>query len=124
MNYQNFLDNPQSGGQPSNARQAPPSPSQGLNHTNGMNGAMGIGGMTGIPTPAGHQQDLNYVMGMVEELSRTLEENRRLTESIVEKVGQVRERAKTMNLTNDELIAMVAAEVNGEFHSRLYGLQC
>jgi len=85
---------------------------------------MGIGGMTGIPTPAGHQQDLNYVMGMVEELSRTLEENRRLTESIVEKVGQVRERAKTMNLTNDELIAMVAAEVNGEFHSRLYGLQC
>jgi len=84
-----------------------------MNHANGMNGGVGLsGGLTGLPTPAGHQSDLNYVMSMVEELSRALDQNRRVTESIVEKVGRVRERAQHLELTNDELIATVAAELN------------
>ncbi|KAH8808011.1 hypothetical protein F5884DRAFT_674121 [Xylogone sp. PMI_703] len=77
-----------------------------------MNG-MGLNsGMVGFPTPAGHQADLNFVMNMVEELSRTLEHNRRLTQNIVEGVGRVRERAKDVNMSNEEIIASVAAELN------------
>lgn len=115
MSYQNYLD-PSAGGSGSNPRQAPPSPSQNMNHANGVNGgAMGIGGMVGFPTPAGHQSDLNYIMGMVEELSRQLEHNQRLTSGVVEKIGKVRERAQNIDLNNDELIAMVAAELNGKY---------
>ncbi|RQM05682.1 hypothetical protein DH86_00004099, partial [Scytalidium sp. 3C] len=111
MSYPNYLDSPQNG-IPASPRQAPPSPSPSMNHANGMNG-MGLNtGMVGFPTPAGHQADLNFVMSMVEELSRTLEHNRRLTQNIVEGVGRVRERAKDTHLTNDELIASVAAELN------------
>lgn len=115
MNYQNYLDSP-SAGPSGNPRQAPPSPSQNMNHANGMNGgAMGLGGMVGFPTPAGHQSDLNYIMTMVEELSRQLEHNQRLTSSVVDKIGKVRERAANMDLTNDELIAMVSNELNGKY---------
>jgi len=111
MNYQNYIDSPGPGANP---RQAPPSPSQGMNHiTNGMNG-MGMGGMVGYPTPAGHQSDLNYVMQMVEELSGVLRHNQALTASVVEKVGKVRDKAANMNLTNDEVIAVVANELNGK----------
>lgn len=114
MNYQNYIDSP-GGGPSANPRQAPPSPSQGMNHTNGMNGGMGMGGgMVGYPTPAGHQSDLNYVMSMVEELSAVLRQNQQLTANVVEKMGKVREKASTMNLTNDELVAVVAAELNGK----------
>jgi hypothetical protein len=113
MSYQNYTDSP-AGGQPSN-RQAPPSPSQGMNHANGMNGGMGAGGgMVGFPTPAGHQSDLNYIMQMVEDLSRQLETNQRITAGVMEKIGKVRDRAKTMDLNNDELIALVASEMNGK----------
>lgn len=113
MSYQNYADSP-AGGQASN-RQAPPSPSQGMNHANGMNGGMNAGGgMVGFPTPAGHQSDLNYIMQMVEDLSRQLETNQRITSSVMEKIGQVRERAKNMDLNNDELIALVASEMNGK----------
>jgi hypothetical protein len=119
MSYQNYLD--ASG---SNPRQAPPSPSQSVNHTNGVNGgASGIAGMTGFPTPAGHQSDLNYIMGMVEELSRQLEHNQRLTSGVVEKIGKVREKAQNIDLNNDELIALVAAELNG-MSPLLYTLVC
>jgi hypothetical protein len=113
MSYQNYLDSPQSG--PSNPRQAPPSPSQqNMAHTNGMNGGMGMGnGMVGYPTPAGHQSDLNYVMSMVDELSQVLRTNQQLTASVVDKMGKVREKAQTMNLSNDEMIAAVASEMNG-----------
>jgi hypothetical protein len=115
MSYQNYLESPVAGPS-SNPRQAPPSPSQNMNHANGMNGgAMGIGGMTGFPTPAGHQSDLNYIMTMVEELSRQLEHNQRLTSGVVEKIGKVREKAQNMDLTNDELIALVASEMNGTY---------
>lgn len=116
MSYQNYADS-SAAGQPSN-RQAPPSPSQGMNHANGMNGAMGAGGgMVGFPTPAGHQSDLNYIMQMVEDLSRQLETNQRITTGVMEKIGKVREKAKTMDLNNDELIALVASEMNGEASS-------
>jgi hypothetical protein len=87
-----------------------------MNHPNGMNGGggMGMGGMVGYPTPAGHQSDLNYIMSMVEDLSAVLRQNQLLTASVVEKVGKVREKASNMNLTNDELIAAVASELNGK----------
>ncbi|KAF8858868.1 hypothetical protein BDZ45DRAFT_704511 [Acephala macrosclerotiorum] len=76
-----------------------------------MNG-MGMGGMVGYPTPAGHQSDLNYVMGMVEELSAVLRKNQEITNSVVEKMGKVREKAQNKSLTNDELVAAVASELN------------
>jgi hypothetical protein len=86
-----------------------------MNHANGMNGGMGAGGgMVGFPTPAGHQSDLNYIMQMVEDLSRQLETNQRITAGVMEKIGKVRDRAKTMDLNNDELIALVASEMNGK----------
>jgi hypothetical protein len=114
MNYQNYIDST-GGGPGAGPRQAPPSPSQGMNHTNGMNGGMGMGpGMVGYPTPAGHQSDLNYVMSMVEELSAVLRQNQQLTANVVEKMGKVREKASTMNLSNDELIAVVASELDGK----------
>jgi hypothetical protein len=116
MNYQNYPPESLAGGQPSNSRQAPPSPSQNMGHANAMNGGgVGVAGsMVGFPTPAGHQSDLNYIMQMVEDLSRQLETNQRITAGVVEKIGKVREKAKTMDLNNDELIALVASEMNGE----------
>ncbi|ESZ98214.1 hypothetical protein SBOR_1390 [Sclerotinia borealis F-4128] len=114
MNYQGFGD-PNQPGQPSNPRQAPPSPGQGMAHTNGMNGQMNMASMAnmiGFPTPAGHQSDLNYIMIMVEELSRLLAANQKITDSILEKIGNVRQRAKDKNLSNDELLAIVSEELN------------
>lgn len=113
MNYQNYLDSPAGSG--SNPRQAPPSPSQGMQHANGMNGGgMGVGGgLVGYPTPAGHQSDLNYVMSMVEELSQVLRTNQQLTNGVVDKMGKLREKAQHMNLSNDEVVAAVASEING-----------
>lgn len=116
MNYQGFGD-PNQSGQPSNSRQAPPSPGQGIAHTNGMNGQMNMAGMAnmiGFPTPAGHQSDLNYIMVMVEELSRLLAANQKITDSILEKIGNVRQRAKDKNLSNDELLDIVTEELNGK----------
>lgn len=112
MNYQNYIDSP--GGAGLNPRQAPPSPSQGMPHANGMNGGMAMaGGMVGYPTPAGHQSDLNYVMSMVEELSAVLRTNQQLTAGVVDKMGRVREKAAHLNLSNDEVVAVVASELNG-----------
>jgi hypothetical protein len=109
MNY-NYPEGP--AGSASN-RQAPSS-SQGMNHTNGVNGGVAIPGlMAGLPTPAGHQSDLNYVYGMVEELSRTLAENRAASDRINAAVGRVRQRALELNMTNDEIVTSVAGELNG-----------
>ncbi len=117
MSYQNYVDQP-SGGSSTNPRQAPPSPSQGAQHANGMNGGMGMGGgMVGYPTPAGHQSDLNMIMQMVEEFSGLLQNNQRLTAGVVEKIGKVREKAQRHNLSNDDLIHVVAAELNGKLFS-------
>ncbi|KAB8290823.1 hypothetical protein EYC80_008460 [Monilinia laxa] len=102
MNYQGFGD-PNQSGQPSSSRQAPPSPGQGMPHANGMNGQMNMAGMAnmiGFPTPAGHQSDLNYIMVMVEELSRLLAANQKITDSILEKIGNEL-NAGSENLENE-----------------------
>lgn len=116
MNFQNYMDSP-GAGPSSNPRQAPPSPAQGMNHNNGMNGGMPLGGMVGYPTPAGHQSDLNYLKSMVEELSSVLRNNQLLTANIVDKMGKVKEKAKDLNLSNNELIAVVASELNGKLQT-------
>jgi hypothetical protein len=86
-----------------------------MNHANGVNGAVApLGLMAGLPTPAGHQSDLNYVYGMVEELSRTLAENRAASERINAAVGRVRQRALELNMNNDEIVTSVAGELNGK----------
>jgi len=112
MNYQTYLDSPQVGSG-SNPRQAPPSPSQSMNHANGMNGAVGLpAGMTGLPTPAGHQSDLNTIMNMIAELGRLTAHNQGLTEHVTSSVGRVRARAQEQNLKNDEVINLVSDELN------------
>lgn len=71
-------------------------------------------GMNAAPTPAGQQAELNYIYGMVEELSRQLAENRRVTEDIVSGLGRVRNRARNQGTSNEELIHGAADEINGE----------
>lgn len=113
MNYQSYVESPQ--GLASNTRQAP-SPGQNMNHTNGINGnAVGLPGVVaGLPTPAGHQSDLNHIYNMVEELSRALEENRQATARIVAASGQVRQRAMEQTMTTEEVITSVADELNSK----------
>jgi hypothetical protein len=97
---------------PGSNRQAP-SP-QGM--ANGVNGAVALPGlMAGLPTPAGHQSDLNYVYNMVEELSKTLAENRAASERINAAVGRVRQRALELNMTNDAIVTSVAEDLNGYY---------
>lgn len=94
-----------------NTRQAPPSPSP---MQNGINGTAGIAnGMTGLPTPAGHQSDLNYLYQMVESLSGELNEQRRLTSHIIEAAGLLRNRALNSDLTNQEIIDALSPNING-----------
>lgn len=81
---------------------------------NGMNGGNLPGAMVGFPTPAGHQAELNYIYGMVEELSRQLSQNQRALEDVVSGVGQVRTRARSQSLGNEELINSAADEVKGK----------
>ncbi|KAK1654773.1 hypothetical protein BDP81DRAFT_389809 [Colletotrichum phormii] len=78
---------------------------------NGMNGGNVPNGMGGVPTPAGQQAELNYIYGMVEELSRQLTENRRVTEDIVSGLGRVRSRARTQGMGNDDLIHNAADDI-------------
>jgi len=112
MSYQGYES---SGAGSSNPRQAPPSPSQGMNmnHNNGMNGMAMNPGMIGYPTPAGHQADLNFIMSQVEELSRILRANEAATGNILDKVGQVQEKAKRLNLNNDEILTLAADTLAG-----------
>ncbi|KAK4121336.1 hypothetical protein N657DRAFT_578171 [Parathielavia appendiculata] len=81
---------------------------------NGINGANMPGGMVPFPAPAGHQAELNYIYGMVEELSRQLAENQRTLEEVVAGVGRVRSRARTHSLSNDELISSASDEVKAQ----------
>ncbi|EXF85521.1 hypothetical protein CFIO01_13097 [Colletotrichum fioriniae PJ7] len=78
---------------------------------NGMNGGNVPNGMGGVPTPAGQQAELNYIYGMVEELSRQLTENRRVTEDIVSGLGRVRSRARMQGMGNDDLIHDAADDI-------------
>lgn len=79
---------------------------------NGMNGTNMAAGMP-VPTPAGHQAELNYIYGMVEELSRQLAENRRVTEDIVSGLGRVRNRARTHGVNNQQVIEGASDDING-----------
>jgi Asp-tRNA(Asn)/Glu-tRNA(Gln) amidotransferase C subunit len=83
---------------------------------NGMNGAAAAAAAAAgmpLPTPAGHQAELNYIYGMVEELSRQLAENRRVTEDIISGLGKVRNKAKKKGLNNEELVDSAAEDING-----------
>lgn len=82
---------------------------------NGLNGA-NVGGMpaVGVPTPAGHQAELNYIYGMVEELSRQLAENKRALEEVVSGVGRVRTRARQHALGNEDIIESAADELSAQ----------
>ncbi|OBT47317.1 hypothetical protein VE00_02126 [Pseudogymnoascus sp. WSF 3629] len=111
MSYQNYLDTPQTGSGPG-PRQAP-SPSQGMPHANGANGGAAMPGMMGgLPTPAGHQSDLNVIYNMVETLHNELAETRARSERIVAAAGIIRARALEQNLTAEQIAAGVAAELN------------
>ncbi|KAL6803529.1 hypothetical protein J3E68DRAFT_177062 [Trichoderma sp. SZMC 28012] len=80
---------------------------------NGMNGA-NMGAVMPAPTPAGHQAELNYIYGMVEELSRQLADNRRVTEDIVSGLGRVRNKAKAQGLANGDVISSAADDINAQ----------
>lgn len=74
-------------------------------------GTMAIG-----PTPAGHQAELNIIYSMVEELSRQLADNRRVTEEIVSGLGRVRNRARERGLGNEELLGEATDELFGTLY--------
>ncbi|KAG5925660.1 hypothetical protein E4U42_004090 [Claviceps africana] len=99
--------------QPQHHQQPYPAAMNGLNGAN-MAGGGGGGPVPAAPTPAGHQAELNYIYGMVEELSRQLVDNRRVTEEIVSGLGRVRNRAKAQNMSNDEVIVSAAADLQAD----------
>ncbi|KAK5628742.1 hypothetical protein RRF57_004457 [Xylaria bambusicola] len=78
---------------------------------NGAAAAAAAGAMAIGPTPAGHQAELNIIYGMVEELSRQLADNRRVTEEIVSGLGRVRNRARERGLGNEELLGEATDEL-------------
>ena len=78
-----------------------------------MNGGNMPGAVVGLPTPAGHQAELNYIYGMVEELSRQLAQNQRALDDVVTGVGRVRQRARSQSLGNEDLIHSTADQVRG-----------
>ncbi|KAK3365649.1 hypothetical protein B0T24DRAFT_535676 [Lasiosphaeria ovina] len=81
---------------------------------NGINGGNMPAAMVGLPTPAGHQAELNYIYGMVEELSRQLAQNQRALEDVVVGVGRVRGRARAQSLGNEELINASTDEIKSQ----------
>ncbi|KEY68238.1 hypothetical protein S7711_04770 [Stachybotrys chartarum IBT 7711] len=94
--------------------QSPQIPGQQQFAMNGMNGAAAAAAAAAgmpLPTPAGHQAELNYIYGMVEDLSRQLSENRRVTEEIITGLGRVRNKAKKNNLANDDIISSAVQEI-------------
>lgn len=110
----NFMESSGLSGPPPsspNTRQAPQSPSS---MQNGINGTSGIAnGMNGLPTPAGHQSDLNFLYQLVEGLSSQLQEQRKLTSHIIEAAGLLRNRALNSDLTNQEVIDALSPQING-----------
>ncbi|KAK5994890.1 hypothetical protein PT974_03277 [Cladobotryum mycophilum] len=73
-----------------------------------------MGAVMPAPTPAGHQAELNYIYGMVEELSRQLADNRRVTEDIVSGLGRVRNKARSQALGNDDVIDSSAQDIQAQ----------
>ncbi|KAJ9141706.1 hypothetical protein NKR23_g7734 [Pleurostoma richardsiae] len=80
---------------------------------NGMNGGQ-LPPMINMPTPAGHQAELNYIYSLVEDLSRQLAENKRVLEEVVTGVGRVRNRARAHSLGNNELIASASEDIRSQ----------
>jgi uncharacterized phage infection (PIP) family protein YhgE len=102
---------------PPQQQQAPQQQQQQQQHLamNGVNGGnMPGAGMVPFPAPAGHQAELNYIYGMVEELSRQLADNQRTLEEVVSGVGRVRSRARAHSLGNDELVDSAGDEFKGK----------
>ncbi|KAH6641731.1 hypothetical protein F5144DRAFT_564705 [Chaetomium tenue] len=98
-------------------QQAPQQQQQQQQHLamNGVNGGnMPGAGMVPFPAPAGHQAELNYIYGMVEELSRQLADNQRTLEEVVSGVGRVRSRARAHSLGNEELVDSAGDEVKAQ----------
>ncbi|RKF55313.1 hypothetical protein OnM2_090029 [Erysiphe neolycopersici] len=133
MNYNNCVDQSPNTGGAVNARYQTPSqstqgvslPPSGVNGINVMGPLCVGGGNVGgpgagpgvamnYPIPVGHQTDLTFIMSLVEELSRVLHANQNLTAGVVERIGEVREKAMHMNLENDELLTEVAENINQE----------
>ena len=86
----------------------------GMSMNMNMNGGNMAGAhVVGLPTPAGHQAELNYIYGMVEELSRQLVQNQRALEDVVAGVGLVRNRARSQSLGNEDLISSTGDEAKG-----------
>lgn len=79
------------------------------------NGAAASGAAMAVPTPAGHQNELNLIYGMVEELSRQLADNRRATEDIVSGLGRLRNRARDRGLSNDDILGEASEEIFGMY---------
>lgn len=101
-----------------------------MSHVNGVNGS-GLslpGMMSGIPTPAGHQQDLNHISTLLDEYAKMMEENRKLTARVMDGVGRVRERAGGRELTGDDVVNGSSKELNGtcegSFTITLYLIHC
>lgn len=82
----------------------------------GAGAMIGPGGAAaaGFPTPAGYTAELSYIHAMVEELSRQLADNKRVLDNVVTGVGRVRNRARTLQLGNEELIEGASEDLQGE----------
>ncbi|KKY20824.1 hypothetical protein UCRPC4_g04097 [Phaeomoniella chlamydospora] len=108
--FPSFLDT--SGNTNNVAGVARQSPSPGPQHSNNqVNGANMATASIMAPLPAGHQADIDYVYGMVVELSNELKKNRELTNSIVRDAEEVMRRYNSSEVqpTTNEIGQEMAA---------------
>ncbi|KAI9720530.1 MAG: hypothetical protein M1828_005614 [Chrysothrix sp. TS-e1954] len=113
-------------------RQAPsPSNSQQGQQTNGLaNGGAGTSAsLQNNVTHAGHQTDINFLWGVVQELSEILQQNRAQTADIVGSVQQIQARAReqgeepSLEHVNGELSHAVNPADMIELQNRLHASQ-
>ena len=71
--------------------------------------------MPGHLTHAGHQMDINYLWGVVQELSDALAQNRAQTAGIIGSVQRMQARASEDGGQQPSL-----QQVNGEIHSNVW----
>jgi len=91
----------------------------------GVMGAAGGGPPPVVPSPfphAGNQQDLNYVMNLLNQLSEQVRQNREQTEHIVEGVRQIHTRKQAPGTASETLEANgeIKQDAPGESHSMHY----
>ncbi|KKA29500.1 hypothetical protein TD95_001579 [Thielaviopsis punctulata] len=84
-----------------------------MNVPNGNNAGNGAS-VGGAVTPAGYQAELNYIWGLVEELSKQLNDNRKKTEDIVSNIGKIRQGARDHNTSSEELIEGSAEKLSAQ----------